>query len=223
MDKCGCDEYASPIDAGVAQSDRDTYHSNGPDQTTRMLLDMIEANSDEGASLLDVGGGIGVIDHELLKTNASSAVLVEASPAYLEVAREEAQKADLLDRIRIVAGDFVRCAGDIDAADIVTLDRVVCCYPDADELVSTSAIHAKKLYGLVLPRDRWYVRWAIKLDNVRWWLKRSAYRAYAHANTRIDEQLTAAGLVLRSEAVTRYWRVVLYARAESEASHRINR
>jgi len=220
MDGCGCDDYASPIDAGVARSDRDSYHVDGPDETTRMLLDMIEANSGSGATVLDVGGGIGIIDLELLRTRASTCVLVEASPDYLEAAHEEAQAAGVLDRIEIVAGDFVRRAGDIDAADIVTLDRVVCCYPDADELVSTSAAHAKKLYGLVLPRERWYVRWASKLDNIRWWLKRSAYRAYHHSNTRIDDQLAASGLVLRSEAFTRFWRVVLYARDEPGAADR---
>jgi hypothetical protein len=70
---------------------------------------------------------------------------------------------------------------------------------------------------LVLPQDRWYVRWLIRLDNARWWLKRSAYRAYVHANTRIDEQLVAAGLSVRAESGTRFWRVVLYERA-SEVS-----
>ena len=90
MDACGCDVYATPI----------------------------EANSDGGATVLDVGDGIGVIDHELLSRGASRAVLVEASPAYLELAREEAGKADLLDRIDIVAADFVRHAGDIEPADI---------------------------------------------------------------------------------------------------------
>jgi len=185
MDSCGCDDYASPIDAGTARADRASYHANGPDQTT----------------------------------GARSAVLVEASPDYLDAAREEAQQADLLDRIEIVAGDFVRRAADIDEADIVTLDRVVCCYPDADELVSASAAHAKKLCGLVLPRDRWYVRWALRLDNVKYWLKRSAYRAYAHANTGIDEQLTAVGLRPCAEETTLFWRVVLYTRDEAGDSH----
>lgn len=216
MDGCGCDDYATPIDAGIARSDRDSYHANGPDVTTRMLLDMIEANSASGATVLDVGGGIGVIDLELLRTRASRCVLVEASPDYVQAAYEEARAADLLDRIEIVAGDFIRHAADIDTADIVTLDRVVCCYPDADRLVSTSVAHAKKLYGLVLPRDRWYVRWGVKLDNLRWWLRRREYRAYAHANARIDEHVRASGLVTRSEAFTRVWRVVLYARDETE-------
>lgn len=217
MDKCSCDEYATPIDAGIARSDRDSYRSKGPDETTRMLLDMIEANSGPGATVLDVGGGIGVIDHELLKSGASQTVLVEASTAYLDVAREQAEEAGLGDRIEIVSGDFVRQAHDIKAADIVTLDRVVCCYPDADTLVKASAAKATKLYGLVLPRNRWYVRLAARLDNVGWWLKRSAYRAQNHANSRIDELAMAQGLRLRSEEFTRFWRVVLYARDEPEA------
>ena len=212
MDRCGCDEYASPIDAKVARTDRDRYHAKGPDRTTRMLLDMIEATAGTGVTLLDVGGGIGVIDHELLRTRTGRAVLVEASTAYLEAAHEEARTAGLLDRIEIVAGDFVGHADEIDAADIVTLDRVVCCYPDADALVTAAAAKAKRLYGLVLPRDRWYVRWAIRLDNMRSWLMRSSYRAHAHANGRIDGLALAAGLRPRSEAFTLFWRVVLYER-----------
>jgi hypothetical protein len=75
MDKCGCDDYATPIDADIARQDRESYHSEGPSKPTRMLLDMIEAETTEGVTLLDIGGGIGVIDHELLRTHASSAVL----------------------------------------------------------------------------------------------------------------------------------------------------
>jgi len=219
MSDCGCDGYPStPFDADEVQRDRDRYRSSGPDETTRMLLDMIEDHGVSGATVLDVGGGIGVIDHELLRAGASRALLIDASPAYLEAAREAAAEAGLLDRMEIAAGDFVRRADEIDEADIVTLDRVVCCYEGAEELVSNSGAHARQLYGLVLPRDRWYVRWLIKLDNVRWWLRRSAYRAHAHSNVRIDELLAVAGLRIRSEAATRYWRVVLYERDGTEVA-----
>jgi SAM-dependent methyltransferase len=212
MDRCGCDDYPTYVDAGEALSDRERYHAKGPDATTRMLLDMIQVHPVAGATVLDVGGGIGIIDHELLAAGASRAVLVEASPAYLEAARAEAGEAGLLERMEIVAGDLVRRADEIDAADIVTLDRVVCCYRGADELVSVSAARAGRLYGLVLPRDRWYVRWLVRLENVRWWLRGSAYRGYAHANARIDARVRAAGLRQRSEAFTPLWRVVLYER-----------
>lgn len=79
MGCCGCDGYASPIDAGIAAADRRHYHRKGPDPTTRLLLDMIRADASTGATVLDIGGGIGVIDIELLRTIASRAVLVEAS------------------------------------------------------------------------------------------------------------------------------------------------
>jgi hypothetical protein len=74
MDSCGCDDYATPIDTGTAQADRASYRAKGPDRTTRMLLDMIEANTEDRATLLDVGGGIGVIDHELLRTRSITSV-----------------------------------------------------------------------------------------------------------------------------------------------------
>jgi magnesium-protoporphyrin O-methyltransferase len=216
MDGCGCDGYASPIDDSTARRDRDRYRSHGPDRTTRMLLDMITADSPSGATVLDVGGGIGIINHELLKRGASSAVLVEASAAYLDLARREAEAAGLGDRIAILAGDFVRRAADVGAADIVTLDRVVCCYPDADALMAAASSKSRRLLGLVLPRDRWFVRWAVRLENVRWWLRRSAYRAVVHPTDRIDRLAATAGLRPRAESGTLVWRVVLYARVEPD-------
>jgi SAM-dependent methyltransferase len=214
MDCCGCDDPTTPFDANEARRDRERYHANGPDETTSMLLDMIGSEAATGATVLDIGGGIGVIDQELLHRGASRAVLVDASRAYLEAARDEASDAGLLDRLEIVAGDFVHRAGSVARADIVTLDRVVCCYRAVDELVPASAAHARRLYGLVLPRDRWYVRWLVRLDNVRHRLKRSGYRAFAHANARVDEHVRTAGLQQRSEAFTLFWRVVLYERVD---------
>ncbi len=212
MDACGCDDFASIFDQRTAEKDRERYHRNGPDRTTRMLLDMIAPYRVTGSTVLDVGGGIGVIDQELLRAGAGHAVLVDASPAYLDAARQEARQANLLDRIELVDGDFVRRAAEIDPADIVTLDRVVCCYPDAEALVASSAVRARTVYGLVLPRDRSLVRVAVRILNLGYWIRRRAYRAYVHANARIDELVAASGLHPRSEGGTFFWRVVVYER-----------
>jgi SAM-dependent methyltransferase len=212
VDACGCDGFASLFDRRVAEHDRDRYRRSGPDRTTRMLLELIGPARVQGASLLDVGGGIGVIDLELLRAGAGHAVLVDGSPAYLQVARQLAREANLLARIEFVDGDFVRRALDIDSADIVTLDRVICCYPDAAALVASSAARARSVYGLVLPRDRWLVRAALRLANVWFRIRRIAYRAYAHPNARIDALAAASGLRPRAEAHTFFWRVVAYER-----------
>jgi magnesium-protoporphyrin O-methyltransferase len=178
-----------------------------------MLLELITARGASGASVLDVGGGIGVVDHQLLNDGADHAVLVEASPAYLEVAREEARRLGLTDRLEFVAGDFVRVASDLERADIVVLDRVICCYPDVERLVRRSAERARHLYGLVLPRDRWWLRLAGRLLNLSYAVRRSTYRAFVHSNALVDRLVADAGLQPTAERTTRYWRIVVFERA----------
>jgi SAM-dependent methyltransferase len=212
-DGCGCDAFASIFDRRTAARDRQRYERDGPDRTTRLLLELLAPYRSTGASVLDIGGGIGIVDVELLRAGAGRAVLVDASTAYLEVARQQAREAGVLDRIEFVEGDFVRRADTIERADIVTLDRVVCCYHDMEALVGLSSERARTAYGLVLPRDRWITRVAIALANVTYRLRRRAYRAYVHPTARVDEIAAGHGLEARAERQTWIWRVVVYDRA----------
>jgi SAM-dependent methyltransferase len=213
MDACGCDGFASIFDEATAQRDRDRYHREGPDRTTRLLLELLAPYGSPGSSLLDIGGGIGIVDIELLRAGAGHATLVDASTAYLAVARDEARRAGLLDRIDFVEGDFVRRAPSIERADVVTLDRVICCYPDMEALVAESSGRARTAYGIVLPRDRRATRWAIALNNAWYRLRRKAYRAFVHPTGRVDEIAAANGLRLRAERQTWIWRVAVYERS----------
>ena len=117
-----------------------------------MLLDAIRAEGVDGASLLDVGGGVGVVQHELLAAGVSSAVSVDASSAYLAVAKEEAERRGHADRLEQHHGNFVDVAPQIGQADIVTLDKVICCYHDVEQLVRLSSAKAKRVYAVVYPR-----------------------------------------------------------------------
>ncbi|MGZ9159917.1 MAG: class I SAM-dependent methyltransferase [Candidatus Limnocylindrales bacterium] len=213
MDECGCDGFTRIFDRRTAKNDLERYQRGGPDRTTRMLLDMIEASGVRGASVLDIGAGIGAIDHELLRGGASHAVLVDGSLPYQEAARQEGRRRGHLDRMEFVDGDFVSRAAGVDLADIVTLDRVICCYPDVDALVSRSAAKARSLYGLVLPRDRGLSRIGVRLINLWYRISRNPYRAFAHPNATVDALAAAAGLRPRAESGTFVWRVVLYERA----------
>ena len=213
MDACGCDPGFEIFDRQTADSDVDRYRRHGPDTTTGMLLDMIGERGVEGAVVLDIGGGIGVIDHELLAAGAARALLVDASAPSIEAARHEADRRGQLDRMAFVDGDFVSRASAIEPADVVTLDRVICCYPDVDSLVRLSASRARALYGLVLPRDRRILRWGLRLLNLWFRLRGWRYRAFVHPNARVDALVADAGLRPRREAQTFVWRVVLYERA----------
>jgi magnesium-protoporphyrin O-methyltransferase len=217
MDACGCDQGFEIFDESTAKADAERYGRGGPDTTTRMLLDMIKEHGVTGATILDIGGGIGVIDHELLRAGAGHAVLVEASPPALRVARDEASRRGSFDRIGFVDGDFVANAASIDRADVVTLDRVICCYPDVDALVRLSADRARSLYGLVLPRDRWFLRFGSRLLNAWYRLRGFGYRSFAHPNARVDALAAEAGLQPRREQNTFVWRVVVYERVVATA------
>ena len=177
-----------------------------------MLLEMIRSDRVRGASLLDIGGGIGVITQELLRAGAGHAILVDASSAYLEVARNELRASNVLDRVEVIEGDFVRRASSIDPSDVVTLDRVVCCYPDAEALVRLSADRARNLLGLVHPRNTRLVRLALWANNLRFRLTRNPYRAFGHSNELIDRLVGEGGLDPVAERRTFFWRVVLYRR-----------
>jgi magnesium-protoporphyrin O-methyltransferase len=217
MDACGCDKGFEIFDRRSAEGDLERYRSQGPDTTTRMLLDLIRARGVRGASVLDVGSGIGVIDHELLRDGAGHAVLVDASGPSLEAARNEARRRGHLDRLDFVDGDFVSRASAVDDADIVILDRVICCYPDLESLVRLSATRARALYGLVLPRDRAVLRLGLWFVNLWYRLRGVAYRAYVHPNARVDAIAAEAGLRPAAEERTFVWRVVLYERAGAVA------
>jgi magnesium-protoporphyrin O-methyltransferase len=133
------------FDAGVASKDLRRYRRRGPTPPTRRLLDAIRAQGVRGATLLDIGGGVGAIQHELLADGAGHATAVDVSTAYLEAAGSEHARRGTSDRFERVAGDFVALCPDLAPADIVTLDRVLCCYPAMEDLVAASAARARRL------------------------------------------------------------------------------
>ena len=103
-------------------------------------------------------------------------------------------------------------AAELPAADVVTLDRVICCYPDMEQLVATSAAHARRLYGAVFPRDRWLVRALVRVDNFVRKLTGNSFRSYIHPVAAIDAAVHNQGLRTRVVHETFAWRVAVYAR-----------
>ena len=177
-----------------------------------MLIDALRRDGVAGASILDVGGGVGAIYHELLASGARDAVHVDVSPDYLGVAREETERRGHADRVEFVRGDFVDVAPARGESDVVTLDRVICCYPDMERLVALSAAKTRRLLGAVYPRAAWWMRLAVPAMNVVCRLRRSAFRAYLHPPAAIDAILLKHGLERRSFRRTLAWEVVVYSR-----------
>jgi magnesium-protoporphyrin O-methyltransferase len=217
MDRCGCDEFSDVFNEESAEQDRKRYRRNGPDASTAIILRLLRERGVAGATVLDIGGGIGVLDLELLGAGAGHATLVDAAGPALRVARQEASRTSVLDRLEVAQGDFVRLAPTIDRADIVTMDRVVCCYGDAASLMGRAAVRANRLLAVSMPRERLFLRFGLAILNLKHRLQRSAYRTYLHSNSWIDDLVAAEGLRPVAEDRTLVWRVVLYARAGAAA------
>jgi magnesium-protoporphyrin O-methyltransferase len=137
---------------------------------------------------------------------------VDASTAYLKAAKAEASRRGLAERISFRYGDFVDLATGIAPADIVTLDRVICCYHDMDTLVSLSAERARKLYGVVYPRDAWWVKLGLAVLNLFFRLRKSCYRTYSHPTKAVEALVEGSGFERRSSRQTFVWQVVVYTR-----------
>ena len=179
----------------VTERDLRRYRRRGADPITRLLLTELRKWPLQGASILDVGGGIGVIGMELADSGAGSATVVEASPAYFDVARSEMESRYGSRPTQFVVGDFARMAPTLSDADVVTLDRVVCCYPGVEDLLCAAVQRTRRLIAFSYPRNRWYVRAAIALEN--WWrrLRGNPFRAFLHPPQRMCAVLEGAGLV----------------------------
>ncbi|MCH7500500.1 MAG: methyltransferase domain-containing protein [Nitrospinae bacterium] len=105
---------------------------------TTDLIAFLKEHEVTGKSLLDIGGGIGAIQHELVAAGAARVTSVDASSGYLAISRKEAESRGYADRASYHYGDFVDLADSVDDADIVTLDKVLCCYDKVDDLVKKS-------------------------------------------------------------------------------------
>ncbi len=206
------------FDARRARKDLRAYRKQGARGATRRLLDAVRASVRKTGTAdfthLDIGGGVGVLQHELARDGAVHTTAVDASRPYLELLRKAAAERHYEARQTRIEGDFTEVAESVAPATIVTLDKVICCYPDMITLVRASARKATVLYGIVVPRDTAWVRASVGLAN--WFLRRALswqFRAFAHSHRAIDRVCAEEGLTLDRDDSGVWWCVRLYRRA----------
>lgn len=208
-------EASAQFDRKKADADLARYRQRGPDPTTRMLIDGIREAWPDLATLLDVGAGIGILTHELLALTNGSATLVDASDAFLETARQEAERRGHRHRCQLSRGDFVELAPTLAPAAVVAMDRVVCCYPAFVPLLEAALGHAERGFAFSYPRDRWYVRAGVALENLPRRLGRNAFRVLVHPPAEMQALVESRGFALVSRRSTLAWSVEVWRRAST--------
>lgn len=206
------------FDARIANRDLRRYQRRGPDASTRMLLAELRRWPLQGLRLLDVGSGIGVVAAELAAAGLASATLADASPAYLELARRNVGSRYGSRPTEFILGNFAATAAWLPDADVITLDRVVCCYPDASGLLSAAAVRSRRLLAFTYPSDRWYLRAGFSVVNFFFWIGRSPFRIFVHPQQQMASVLEAAGFVRAAHQESLLWSFSLYSRPQISAT-----
>jgi predicted methyltransferase len=211
---------ASPLDfygPQVAAADLRSYRTTGPRPWTKALVSALVGDGVMGATVLDIGGGVGVIGYELLDAGAASVTNVEASAAYLAAARDESARRGVAGRVTLHLGDFTELVGSIPPADIVTLDRVLNVYPDWERLGSMAAERTRRVLGIVVPRDTPMVRLVVAVMNVVLRLRRQPIRARVIQIEAIERMAQRAGLARTYSDAVGAWQVLAYRRIPDRA------
>jgi magnesium-protoporphyrin O-methyltransferase len=190
-DARGCDQF---FGARFARRVAARYRRRGLDRTARRMLRFLEARGIAGASVLEVGGGVGEIEIELLKRGALRTTNLELSAAYDAEARRLLSEAGFEARAERRLHDIAVDPEAVQPADIVVLHRVVCCYPDYERLLTAAAGRARRLLVFSYPRSNAVSRAFVGLQNAGFRIARRQFRAFVHPPAEMLAVLQAGGL-----------------------------
>ncbi|SRR5712691_1460295 len=194
----------------VARRDADRYRRRGLGKVARRLVALVAGR---GANVLEVGGGVGAVQIELLRAGAERAVNVELSPAYEEEAAKLLREAALEERVERHLLDFARDASRLEVADVVLMNRVVCCYPDMPALVGAAAERTRRILALSYPPDTWPFRLAARMINLWCRATRKEFRFFVHPPAAMFRVAEDHGLDLANRERSALWELAALERA----------
>jgi 2-polyprenyl-3-methyl-5-hydroxy-6-metoxy-1,4-benzoquinol methylase len=211
-DCCTPKGYRQIFSEKNAAGEAKRYRRKGLDGTSRQILDFIRERDVEGKTLLEVGGGIGAIEIELLKAGMARAVNVELTPTYETAAGELIVESGLSDRVERRVMDFAEAGNEVEPADVVVMNRVICCYPDMPKLAGAAADRARGMLVMSFPNHRWWTRVGLTLVNFGMRVVRMQFRVFMHPPDLIVAAVEHHGLTARVNRRGPLWQVVAFER-----------
>jgi 16S rRNA G966 N2-methylase RsmD len=187
------------------------YRKHGLDKTARAIVELLE-QSVVGATVLEIGGGAGEIQLELLKRGAASATNLELSPAYEPEAAALIAEAGFTGRVQRRLVDIATDPAAVQSADIVVLNRVVCCYPDYATLLGAAADHARQQLVFSHPPRNPVSRAVVATQNLLLRIAGRDFRVFTHPPAAMLAVLAERGLQLRAVHRGRVWQVAAVSR-----------
>lgn len=202
---CDSSGYGGVFNKRTAERNVRSFIKKGLDSTAGPMIDALRSRDMIGASVLEVGAGSGTALVSLLEAGAGKATAVEISDAYEEPARRLFEERGIDAPVQWHTGDFVAMLDDIDRADVVFLNRVVCCYPDMEEMVDAVGSKCAHLLAMSYPRDRWPFRLFVRITNAWLKIRKNSFRIFLHDPDAVASRTAAAGLAEVASGTTPEW------------------
>lgn len=210
---CSGHSYDEFFTEGVAKRDARLLRRRGLDSTARRIARFVARRGIPGATALDVGGGVGGLGLELIKGGAGRVVTVELSSGYDEIAAELARVEGVGDRVERRVLDFAARADELPQVEVVVMNRVVCCYPDYEQLLGAAAGRADRLLAFSFPKETWWTRLGSVLANAALGLRRCDFRSFVHPPAALVATVEQHGFRLAYEHEGVLWRVAGFERS----------
>jgi len=189
------------------------FRRKGLDAQQSMLLGAIRATGLDGRTVLEIGCGVGGLQLGLLGAGAARATGVDLSAAMIAQAEENASYLGMASRADFRTGDFLELAQDLPMADIVALDKVVCCTARGEELLRTSLGKARATYAISYPRNSLAAK--VYFKSVEFAGRRLAwsFHPYYYEPEWIRETILGEGWRAAWAGVTPIWAVEVYSKS----------
>jgi len=209
---CRAGACESAFGARFARRSLRRYETKGLDRIEGAMVAASARPGVEGARVLEIGGGIGKLQAELLLAGAERGEVVELVAAFEPFALELARGRGLEGRTTFAVADLLEDPDAVEPADAVLLNRVVCCSPDGVALAGAAARLTRRTLALSFPRDLLGVRAAVAVQNAALRLLGKAFRAFVHPPAALVAAAEEQGLRLVESGRTRVWEYVVLVR-----------
>lgn len=170
------------------------FNKHGLTRSQQRLVGFLAEHGIEGATVLEIGGGVGEIQIELLRRGAASVTNLEISTNYEDEALVLLEQSAMTGRVTRRFLDIATAPQDVEPADLVVLHRVVCCYPDYERLLAAAGSHARRQLVFSHPPRNPVTRLALWWDNALRRLRGNDFRTFVHPPRAMVDVLTDQGL-----------------------------
>lgn len=206
---CGADLF---FNKKTARKEYRKYVREGPSKVTAKIIQQLENQNIEGKSMIDVGGGIGALQWWFLKNGGTQTADIDASSGYLKQAQIHAGENGWQDKTQFIMGDCTDIYPKIYNPDYITLDKVVCCYPNFKEILAATCKKSKKYVSLSYPMDGIIAQAIRGIGILFFMLKQNPFRPYIHPVKEIRDLFTQNGYKRVLNNLVFPWHVETYCK-----------